>query len=268
MAAFQTLFCRSRSISARSFDVAPWTDSADALGSFAQLLPDDERRLFAEHELAQATAIALMSRFSIGRNWLDVDTDPGHEDRAWRSIDPQAMRDLARNWLAAGAPVPRITELLAIALLKLTARTVRRAIAIELRRQRRTRFALHASCGGLLFVLVASTALLHVSGVETHAVPEGASLAAAAVWIVAALFANRQKRQFDGQTSAFVGLFVRRVEQAAAQLEDRRSPPLAVMRRLRAFDERGRLPDEIWQLMGIPDMARSGSHPPSDKRRI
>lgn len=248
--------------------MAPWTDSADALGSFAQLLPDDERGLFAEHEVAQVTAIALMSRFSIGRNWLDVDTDPGHEDLAWRSIDTQAMRDLAKDWLAAGAPVPRITELLTIALLKLTARTVRRDIARELRRQRRRRLVLHASCCGLLLVLVASTALLHIAGVETHAVPEGASLAAAALWIVAALFANRQKRQFDGQTSAFVGLFVRRVEKAAAQLEDRRNPPLAIMRRLRAFDERGRLPSEIWELMGLPDMARSGSHPPSRKRRI
>ena len=250
--------------------MAPRTESADALGSFAQVLPDEERRLFDEHDVAQLTAIALMSRFSIGPNWLDVDTVAGHEESAWRSIDAAAMRELASDWLAAGAPVPRITDYLAIALLKLTARTVLRDIGRELKRQRRARFAIHASCASLLLVLVVSSVFLHAAGVDTAAVPEAASLATAGIWIIAALVLDGQRRQFDGQTSALIGLFVRRVEQAAGELEDRSTPPLAIMRRLRSFDERGRLPAEIWQLLGmsdLPNLPRAAPRPSPRKRR-
>jgi len=235
--------------------VAPWTDSADALDSFARLLPDEERKLFAEHAVAQSMAIALMSRFSIGTNWLDVDAVAGHEDRAWRSIDPHAMRELARAWLAVRAPVPRISEYVAIALLKLTARTIRRDVARDQRRRRRHRFAIHASCGSVLLVLVGAALLLRVNGMDTGGIPEAACLAAAGVWTLAALVVNARRRRFDGQTAALIGLFVRRVEQAAAELEERRCPPLALMRRLRSVDEGGRLPAEIWQMLsGTPDL--------------
>ncbi|MHB2169253.1 hypothetical protein [Alsobacter sp. R-9] len=225
---------------------------ADALSRLTQLLPDRDRMVVETDGAVRDVALQLVTRFSIGDTWIDVDALPGEEEEGWRSVDEASLSALAGTWIQLGAPVRRMSDYIAVALLRVTAARIVASLARERRRLRMARIALHASCGVLTVLLIGSGAVLRAFGHHDSQVFVGGLAGTIGVWLAcSAVFAGRQ-RMHDGRSAAVMGLFVRRVQQAATEIEEQRADRAVVMRRLRGLDSEGRLPEQLWPLLGAP----------------
>ncbi len=222
----------------------------DALDHFATLLSERDRVILDEDPAARQVALALLSRFGIGQSWIEIRCAEGQDEAAWRQVDPEEIRSLARDWLAIGAPIARISDCLAVVLLRLAARGIVRRAAAEFRRQRFLRIAVHVSCGSVLLLLVVAAGLLRLTGAATDSTPEVLAAITVVVWMVSSVFASSQRRLLDGQNAALVGFFAKRIEQAAQDLEADGDKRLSVLRRLLPFDDQYRFPAELWPLLG------------------
>jgi hypothetical protein len=69
-------------------------------------------------------------------------------------IDPRALAALADTWISLGAPIRRLSDYIAVALLRVSAARTVMEIVGERRRLRIARLVLHATCVILVAVLL------------------------------------------------------------------------------------------------------------------
>ncbi len=225
---------------------------ANPLGVYTGLLPDHERILVETDPVVRDVALQLATRFTLGRTWMDVDVIPGEEHEGWRNIDRDAVRRLAAQWIAAGAPIQRISQYIAVAILRVAETAMVASLAEQRRRLAMIRIVVHVLCGVLVAGLVAFGVADRLLALGLTQAIGTAILVMFGVWVAAAALAAAQRRIFDSRSAALVGLFLRRVRQAAVELEEGRCDPAVVLRRLRSLDAHGKLPDELWALLGAP----------------